>query len=363
MALNIGQTFKLGKGIRTGVAPGGSQFGVGAGQSVKIIGSRNVGGQQFFDIQHIGGGTGWTPASSLQAASSARPRVVATGPTSRQKAASRISAKEAAFRAEQAKESKTLETEFTQFRTGLEPLDELRQRLSGELGIPGLQEQLEPLRQRALRLEGFIEKLPEDVATLTRGQGEARRRLLETSKGSELARELAGVARSQELFAGQLTGARGELTERLGVTQAQRQFDLSAFGQQADLLNTRLAREITGYTSQLQREFESIIGDIERAEDLKDQDTQRAFELAKLEKEANLEAQNIRLRSGLSQSADKEGKPSTQQLQTFAKAFQQSVPHGKKTLLATVSGFLTQFPQFRSEIIELAENFGATLSK
>ena len=310
------------------------------------------------------------PVSSSSGRAVAKPaakpvakKVVKKGPTSRQKAASRISAKEAAFRAQQAKESKSLETEFTQFRTGLEPLDELRQRLSEELDIPGLQSQLDPLVARAKSLGVTLNRLPEIAAEITKGQGLARQKLLTATRGEDLSRQLADVALAQGEFAGQLTSARGELTERLGVTQAQREFDLSAFGQQADLLNTRLSREITGYTTALQREFESIIGDIERAEDLKDQDTQRAFELAKLEKEANLEAQNIRLRSGLSQGEEKAGKPSTEQLQTFAKAFQQSVPHGKKTLLATVTGFLTQFPQFRAEIIELAEGFGATLTE
>ncbi len=310
------------------------------------------------------------PVSSSSGRAVAKPaakpvakKVVKKGPTARQKAAAGIAKKEADFRAQQAKESKQLETEFTQFRTGLEPLDELRQRLSEELDIPGLQSQLDPLVARAKSLGVTLNRLPEIAAEITKGQGLARQKLLTATRGEDLSRQLADVALAQGEFAGQLTSARGELTERLGVTQAQRQFDLSAFGQQADLLNTRLAREITGYTSQLQREFESIIGDIERAEDLKDQDTQRAFELAKLEKEANLEAQNIRLRSGLSQgqtaAKEAETKKTLQQISKLLSGGAQS--QGKAGLVAMTKKALTQFPEFQKEIVDLANSFSTGL--
>ena len=68
MALNQGWTYTLHGGIKTGVAPGQSQYSVGTGQQVKILNTKNVGGQTYYDIQHIGGGTGWTPASMLESA-------------------------------------------------------------------------------------------------------------------------------------------------------------------------------------------------------------------------------------------------------------------------------------------------------
>lgn len=64
---SVGDTYTLSGQIKTGSAPGQSQYTLDPGQQVKIIGQRNVGGQLYYDVQHVGGGTGWTPASSFQA--------------------------------------------------------------------------------------------------------------------------------------------------------------------------------------------------------------------------------------------------------------------------------------------------------
>lgn len=65
---NIGETLTLQGGIKTGVAPGQEQYSVGKGAQVKILNTRTVNGQLYYDIQHIGGGTGWTSASGLDSA-------------------------------------------------------------------------------------------------------------------------------------------------------------------------------------------------------------------------------------------------------------------------------------------------------
>lgn len=90
MALSSGQTFTLNNTISTGSAPGQSQYKVPAGGQVKILNTRVVNGQTYYDIQHIGGGTGWTPANQLEpaaqisapapAASNSNPAQVAQNP-------------------------------------------------------------------------------------------------------------------------------------------------------------------------------------------------------------------------------------------------------------------------------------------
>ena len=64
----IGETITLTGGIKTGYAPGASQWDVGSGSQVKILHQKTVNGQAYYDVQHIGGGTGWTLASGLDAA-------------------------------------------------------------------------------------------------------------------------------------------------------------------------------------------------------------------------------------------------------------------------------------------------------
>ncbi len=72
MALPVGQTITLNSQISTGVAPGQSQYKAAAGPT-KIIGTRVVNGQLYYNIDQtgIGGGTGWTPASQLEPAAAA----------------------------------------------------------------------------------------------------------------------------------------------------------------------------------------------------------------------------------------------------------------------------------------------------
>lgn len=69
--VNIGETYTLSGQIKTGSAPGQEQWTLDPGQQIKILNTRTIGGQTYYDIQHIGGGTGWTLGSALQSAISA----------------------------------------------------------------------------------------------------------------------------------------------------------------------------------------------------------------------------------------------------------------------------------------------------
>lgn len=64
----IGETLTLQSGIKTGYAPGVNQWDLGSGQQVKILNTRTVSGQNYYAVQHIGGGTGWTSGSALDSA-------------------------------------------------------------------------------------------------------------------------------------------------------------------------------------------------------------------------------------------------------------------------------------------------------
>ena len=308
---------------------------------------------------------GFSPSGAPLAKKAAKPKAKAVkkGPTARQKAAALINKEAAAKQAAINKQAKAFEAEFREFRTGLEPLDVLRKRLGIELGIPGLQAQLEPLRQQALLKGRILLDLPESLRKRTAGSLTTQAQLdkLTTSQSADLNRQLRDIAISQDFFAGQLTGARGELTEQLGVTQAQREFDLRAFGQQADLLNTRLAREVAGYTIQLQRKFEAIIGDIERAEDIADRDRQEAFQLALLEKEAQLAAQNIRLRGGISAAATATSAASSASKNTAlgkASSALTAASGNSANLQKVLQQQINLNPQFSKDLIDIANSLG-----
>lgn len=73
MGLQSGLTYKLNSTVKTGSAPGKSEYQAGGGSQFKIKGTRNVGGRTFYDIDQtaFGGGTGWVEASALEGAASA----------------------------------------------------------------------------------------------------------------------------------------------------------------------------------------------------------------------------------------------------------------------------------------------------
>lgn len=72
MAIPVGQVITLNNSIPTGVAPGQSQYSAPAGSKAKIIGTRVVNGQTYYNIDQtaFGGGTGWTSATALEPAAS-----------------------------------------------------------------------------------------------------------------------------------------------------------------------------------------------------------------------------------------------------------------------------------------------------
>lgn len=166
------------------------------------------------------------------------------------------------------------------FVSGSEPLPTLYNRLSTEAGIPTLQAQLQPLQQESLTVQDQLRKLPGDVATITAGEGEARRRLVEASKQKPLVEQLADLSTAQERIATQLASA----TQGVG-TQAQlysEQFtrELDQYKTELGAFSDQAAREATGFTNAIQLQLDAILQDIRDANDFKNKLTLQQQEYA-----------------------------------------------------------------------------------
>ena len=229
-----------------------------------------------------------------------------TAPTTRVKATAAANKKITGLAAKQKTEEQGLINQLKNFISGQEPIPELRTRLATELGIPTLTAQLEPLRQQALRTGQTLLNLPEYVGDIARGQGEARRRLLEETKGAQLERQLRDIAIGQEYFAGQLAGAQGELGQQLTAYGQQFERELVPLTTQLDVFGERAAREVSLYTKAFQNELDAILADITRAEQLSDAERERAFELAKMERQYQMERSLISARNVPSAAESKE---------------------------------------------------------
>ncbi len=365
MALSVGQTFKLGKGIRTGVAPGGSQFGVGAGQSVKIIGSRNVGGQQFFDIKHIGGGTGWTTGAGLQAAFSGSGGAgKKIGPSAESIVAKAAEQKILKQQAGLKKEGAAIQSEFEQFVSGQEAVPDLRRRLGEELGIPELSAQLEPLRQQALKLGGDLFRLPGDVEARTRGSliTESQTRLLEQRAGKELGAQLRDISLAQELFAGQLTGAQTELVAELSAFGQQYARELLPLQVKITSFSERAARESSSFSTAVQNTLNASLQGIQRLSDIAENELQRIHDMALQEQQFVNDLKKISAQGAISATAQGKQTAKEAEKNNILSQISKSLAGGQSAqgtagLQAMSRKALAQYPQFQKEIDALVDSF------
>ena len=297
--------------IATAAAPGGVKFGaLRPSNQAKVLGSQTIGGKTYvnLDFSSSGGGVGWALASRgivPVGGGSAYASGAKAVSTTRAKAATTYTKKTTSLLSKQKTEEQGLINQLKNFISGQEPIPELRARLAQELGIPGLTAQLEPLRQQALRTGQTLLNLPEYVGDIARGQGEARRRLLEETKGAQLERQLRDLAIGQEYFAGQLAGAQGELGQQLTAYGQQFERELVPITTQLDVFGERAAREVSGYTKAFQNELDATLADITRSEQLADDARQRAFELAKMERQYQMERSLISARGSASSAPDK----------------------------------------------------------
>jgi len=75
---------------------------------------------------------------------------------------------------------------------------------------------------------------------------------------------------------------------------------------QLDVFGERAAREVSLYTKAFQNELDAILADITRAEQLSDAERERAFELAKMERQYQMERSLISARNVPSAAESKE---------------------------------------------------------
>ena len=214
-----------------------------------------------------------------QPAPAAAPAAATPAPSSYQAAAAPVSQaitdKDAALRAEQER----LLAERAGFVSSQESLPALYARLLQEAGVPQLQSQLEPVRQETLTTEEQLRKLAGDVGTLTVGQGEGRRRLVEAGRRAPLIETLGDLARTQERFAGQISSATQGVGQQAELYGEQFKRSLSNYDTALSAFGERAARESSNFTKAKELELEAVFAQIKRAEDLSDQEAEKAFTL------------------------------------------------------------------------------------
>jgi hypothetical protein len=132
---------------------------------------------------------------------------------------------------------------LTRFRQGLggqEALPVLNQRISEELGLP-------QLRQNYGQLQTTLQNIPYTFGEATKGFDVNANQLERTigQKSSELAPVVNAVGN-------RLTSAEGELSNRMGIEQAERERLMTPFTYEREFMVDRWARENTGFTTEME---------------------------------------------------------------------------------------------------------------
>lgn len=224
--------------------------------------------------------SGWNPYQA--AAPAPAPAPAAAAPAGPSAAQTIVTDPLMAFAKQQSADAQAILDKKNAYVNSAETLPAMYARLQNEAGIPALNAQLEPIRQQTLTTEGQLSNLSGDVANLTAGQGEARRRLVEAGRQAPLVQQLSDLARAQERFAGQISGAQQAVATQMGLQGEQYNRYLSKYDDMLKVFGDSAARESSAFTAGKQAEWDKFLADTKRAEDLSDQQAAQAFDLAKM---------------------------------------------------------------------------------
>lgn len=299
-----------------------------------------------------------------QPAPAAAPAAAAPGPNAYDQAAATFAAQGTTKDAELKAQEEALLAKRAGFTGSQESVRDLMTRLSMEAGIPALQAQLEPVRQETLTTEEQLRKLAGDVGTLTAGQGEGRRRLVEAGRRAPLVEQLNDLARSQERFAGQLSSAQQGVAQQGQLYGEDYKRRIDELNVEMEVFGTRAARESANWSATRQAQYETTISKIKRAEELDDIAAKRLYDDITAERDYN---RSLSLKS--SGSGDKPVDAKQQAvLADFSKVLSSNLSKATdasdmyKKLGRELTAYLGAYPQYADSLRQIGDELIKTFS-
>lgn len=188
---------------------------------------------------------------------------------------------------------------FRETVTGQPSVSDIYSRLSNEAGLSDARKLATGLTQQALTTEGRLSQLPEQIAGETRGfdVNAAQRGRIEEARSGDISRTL-----NQQALAAQRAGVSaesiaGDVGTRLGLAVDEQNKLLKPFEVEANMISERAARELTGYTANLQSETSRLIAKLDNQGNLDQIEAQRLISLAKSEQDFEKQKELIKLQS------------------------------------------------------------------
>lgn len=171
---------------------------------------------------------------------------------------------------------------LTNFIGSQESLPAMFDRLSGQLGIPQLQEQTQRLGEATGDITSQLFALPENVAGRTRESivtAPQQARMI-SAEAEPMQKNLAQLSTLADKFGSRLSTAQTNLGTMMGLYQAQQEKELLPWEKGYDLLTQQQAREFSGYTFENEQELNKLIANQNAGLTWNNAERQRASDLA-----------------------------------------------------------------------------------
>lgn len=172
------------------------------------------------------------------------------------------------------------------------PLD-IYSKLENEAGLPGLRKTSATLQGQVADIEDAIRAVKKNVAARSTQSivTDAQRAGMETEAKNPLQENLSYLSTGLGRVTSAIQSGESTIATKTGLAMQGQDRELDTYKFQISNLADRAARMMTGFTTDQKNELDILMAKISRAESLTDQETQRAFELSKMEKQFNMEKQ------------------------------------------------------------------------
>lgn len=179
-------------------------------------------------------------------------------------------------------------------RSQAKPLDVFTQ-LEETAQLPQMRKAAESLRGQVFNLEDALKGVKKNVAARSTQSivTNAQQAGMVEAESAPLREDLGTISTGLGRVESAIQSAGADIATKTGLVLQGNAQELDVFKTQMQAYADRAARLMTGFTSDQQNELNILLEKVHRQQSLTDQETARAFELSKIEKQYELEKSNL----------------------------------------------------------------------
>lgn len=165
-----------------------------------------------------------------------------------------------------------------------------------EAGVPQMRKTASTLQGQIYNMEDTLRRVEGDVIANSRNSivTDSQRRGMTTERQKPLVENLAWLGQSVGRISDSISKETSNAMNLTGLNQQGQQMELDPYKMRIQMVAEQNARRMTGFTTDLQNTLEVGLAKIKRGEQLDDREFARVAELAKMEKEYQLKAQQTK---------------------------------------------------------------------